>query len=264
MYLTDIINFIEKIAPLSHAASWDRSGLQVASSRKEISSLAICLDATPQTIRASIALGADAVLSHHPIALKPDLPNKLNGFHETLSLLLKNDVSLYAAHTSLDTNPNGPAGWLAREFALANPQILSLEGEDDHFAERCYGYGVIGDLATPISLQQFHAMLGKHIDLSTSRICGPVPSKIKRIAYCPGAGATFAALAAQKGADIFITGDIKYHDALATDICLLDVGHHSLEEEMMRRMALLLENSFLELRINFISSQSPFSKISLQ
>ena len=54
-----------------------------------------------------------------------------------------------------------------------------------------------------------------------------------------------------------ITGDVKYHTALDADICMIDVGHHSLEEEMMRRMALLLAGELPGTDVFFVPSASP-------
>ena len=63
------------------------------------------------------------------------------------------------------------------------------------------------------------------------------------------------------GADIFITGDVKYHTALDTQLCLFDVGHHSLEEEMMRRAAIHLQHACPMLEVVFVPSASPFQPV---
>lgn len=98
MQLIEIINAIEKIAPLAAAASWDLSGLQVAAARQEAAVLAVCLDPTPSSISKALELGAECILSHHPLLLKPVLPARLDAYHEVLRLLLTADVPLYAAH----------------------------------------------------------------------------------------------------------------------------------------------------------------------
>lgn len=135
MQLIEIINAIEKIAPLAAAASWDLSGLQVAAARQEAAVLAVCLDPTPSSISKALELGAECILSHHPLLLKPVLPARLDAYHEVLRLLLTADVPLYAAHTSLDVNARGPAGWLARELELRN---LAGFGTDIRTAARRY------------------------------------------------------------------------------------------------------------------------------
>ena len=258
MFFLELIRKIEEIAPLPNAAPWDKSGIQVAAHRSEVNTLAVCLDPTPQSVERALEAGADCLLSHHPLALKPDLPSRLDGYRETLRLLLSSDTPLYAAHTSLDTNPSGPAGWLAQELHLSDLSLLetvSREDNDIHF-----GYGLVGNLPANLSMAELAKRLACHIDLSTANVSGPCPNSIQRVAYCTGAGASLSERAHAVNADIFITGDVKYHAALACNIAILDVGHHSLEEEMMRRMALWLENLNLGVKIIFIPSNSPFKR----
>ncbi|MDE5879325.1 MAG: Nif3-like dinuclear metal center hexameric protein, partial [Desulfovibrio sp.] len=87
--------------------------------------------------------------------------------------------------------------------------------------------------------------------------CGPVPERVERVAYCTGSGSSLWREALASGAQLFITGDVKYHTALETRIAILDVGHHSLEEEMMRRMGLLVAAMFDGLEVIFVTSASP-------
>lgn len=117
MKLADVIHHIERTAPLSIAASWDRSGVQVASGREEIRRLAVCLDPTPASVSRALDEGADMILSHHPLTLEPRFTDRLVAYREVLFLLFRADVPLYAAHTSLDANPVGPvAGWRKNSF----------------------------------------------------------------------------------------------------------------------------------------------------
>ena len=88
-------------------------------------------------------------------------------------------------------------------------------------------------------------------------ICGTPPALVRRVSYCTGSGSSMWPAAAALGADVHITGDVKYHTALDADICMIDVGHHSLEEEMMRRMALLLAGELPGTDVFFVPSASP-------
>ncbi|MGE9986016.1 Nif3-like dinuclear metal center hexameric protein [Desulfovibrio sp. SGI.169] len=257
MQLIEIFSAIEEIAPLRAAASWDVSGLQVAAHRADADVLAVCLDPTPASVRQALASGAQCILSHHPLALKPALPRRLDAYHEVLRLLFAADVPLYSAHTSLDVNANGPAGWLADELALRNLAVLEPTASPLIDAALPLGFGLAGDLPTPLSLTQIVSALGRHIELSTATVCGPSPKNISRLAYCTGSGSSLLREARASGAQLFITGDVKYHTALEAEICLLDVGHHSLEEEMMRRMSQVLAQRLAGLNIVFVPSASP-------
>lgn len=257
MRLTDVIAGIEQTAPLYAAAAWDVSGVQVAARRQDVSRLAVCLDPTPAAVRAAVEQGADMVLSHHPLLLKARLPAQLDAYHETLSLLFRQDVALYAAHTSLDANTAGPAGWLAAELGISAPSLLETTAEADG---RRYGFGCCGNVA-PCSLDDVVNTLRQHISLDDAVFCGPVPERIRRVAYCTGSGASLLAAASHCGADVYITGDVKYHAALDADICVLDVGHHSLEEEMMRRFAVSLSSQLTGIEVFFLPSASPFHRV---
>ena len=112
-----------------------------------------------------------------------------------------------------------------------------------------------------MDLQQLAGMLAAHIDLSTATVSGPCPESIRRVAYCTGSGSSLLEEARAAGADIFITGDVKYHTALDTQLCLFDVGHHSLEEEMMRRAAIHLQHACPMLEVVFVPSASPFQPV---
>ena len=118
-----------------------------------------------------------------------------------------------------------------------------------------------GDLAEPVDLRQLAGMLAAHIDLSTATVSGPCPESIRRVAYCTGSGSSLLEEARAAGADSFITGDVKYHTALDTQLCLFDVGHHSLEEEMMRRAAIHLQHACPMLEVVFVPSASPFQPV---
>jgi dinuclear metal center YbgI/SA1388 family protein len=255
MQLHEIIDIIEKIAPLSSAASWDNSGMQVAGHNNSISTLALCLDPSPQAIRRAVQLEAQLLVTHHPLLLTPRLPSVPDTFHEALSLLFKADMALYAAHTSLDAAVDGPAGWLARELALQEIRVLEpcpCQGNP------LQGFGCVGDLPEPLSLDDLLVRLARHISLDGASLSGPPGVRpLKRIACCPGSGASLIEAAAKAGADIFLTGDVKYHSALDAPLPVLDVGHHSLEEEMTRRFALVLSERLSGTRTHFLPSTNP-------
>lgn len=263
MQLIEIFSAIEKIAPLHAAAPWDISGLQVAAHRSEADTLAVCLDPTPSSVRQALELGAQCILSHHPLALQPALPRRLDAYHEVLRLLFAADVPLYAAHTSLDVNADGPAGWLARELELSNLAVLEATAPPLDAAPLPLGFGLAGNLPASLSLAGITSALARHIDLSTATVCGPMPESISRLAYCTGSGSSLLREARAAGAQLFITGDVKYHTALEAEICLLDVGHHSLEEEMMRRMSGLLAQRLNGLNVLFVPSVSPLRPVLL-
>lgn len=251
---------IEKLAPPLLQAPWDCSGLQVASSRREIRKMAICLDAVPDLVEKALSTGCDFILSHHPLSLKAELPNRLNSYRQILKYLLCADVALYSAHTSLDVNIDGPAGFLGRALGLQNTAILDPVSEPSFSAS--YGYGQVGDLPQEEGLGAFASRLMEILNIDVVPVCGLRKKDIvRRIAYCAGSASSLAARAWAMGADVFITGDVKYHTALESDICILDVGHYSMEVEMMRHMTRALGSMLENVELVFLASPNPFKFI---
>lgn len=250
-----IIEAIEKIANPAWQAGWDKSGLQVANTRGEATTLGVFLDPLPSMVARALDAGADFLLCHHPLSLKPGLPSRLNDYHAVLAMLFRANVPLYAAHTSLDVNLAGPAGWLGRELGLgATTPLESLEG-------KYLGYGEAGELPEPMAFGKLVNLVLRLAKVECGNLAGPARTGMcNRVAYCGGSGGSLLEAAAACGADLYITGDIRYHTALAAEIPVLDVGHHSLEEEMMRRFALLLDETLTDLHIHFFPSLSPFKR----
>lgn len=257
MKIALIIEAIEEIASPIWQADWDRSGVQVASAREDASCLGVFLDPLPEMVARALAGGAEFLLCHHPLALKPDLPRRLDSYYEVLSLLMKADVGLYAAHTSLDVNLAGPAGWLGRELALAEAVPL----EKIPGAPARYGYGECGLLPAPAPFGQLVNRILKLANVECGNIAGPQgKAECRRVAYCGGSGASLMDAAKRLGADLYVTGDIKYHAALEARLPVLDIGHHSIEEEMARRLAIQLAARLPGMKVEFFPSQSPFRR----
>jgi dinuclear metal center YbgI/SA1388 family protein len=242
---------------LNGAASWDNSGMQVAGRRNFIQKLVLCLDPSPSALRRAVELEAQLVITHHPLLLTPRLPSALDPFHEALSLLFRADVALYAAHTSLDAAMDGPASWLARELALQDIRVLAPCPNKTHPLQ---GFGCVGESPEPLSLDELFARLARHISMEGASLSGPPvdgAGRLTRIAFCPGSGASLVQTAADAGADIFLTGYVKYPSALDAPLPLLDLGHHSLEEEMTRRFALALGERLSGAQAHFLPSANP-------
>ncbi len=236
MDIKDIISHIEETANPSYAASWDISGLHVVAERREIQKIAIALDPTEDTVLQVIDWGAHFLLTHHPLTLSPKIPSEENSYTRILRLLFKFDVWLYCAHTSLDVNLKGPVSWFARELDLKNTSVLEPMGE----MGQDIGFGIIGDLPSPLSSKVFVQKVLSLVDRGRCMGIGKIPEVVESIAYCTGSGMELGRRAFDRGADVYISGDIKYHLAQELEVqgWVLDVGHFSMEEKMMQWWAM--------------------------
>ncbi|MDR3641732.1 MAG: Nif3-like dinuclear metal center hexameric protein [Humidesulfovibrio sp.] len=111
---------IRILAPEAFAADWDNSRVQILGTRAEIKKLAVALDPAPERMAECLSWGADLVLTHHPLYFKPQAPTASGQYLDVLRLFLPAGAWLYAAHTSLDCRPDGPAFWLGRALRLEN------------------------------------------------------------------------------------------------------------------------------------------------
>jgi dinuclear metal center YbgI/SA1388 family protein len=261
MNVSGIIAVIEDYAPPAAAAPWDVSGVQTASFTERVDLVAVALEASPETVRAAAEAGAGFILTHHPLSMRPRFPDRRDAYLTVLSLLLARGITLYSAHTSLDANPCGPARTLARVLDLQDTEILDTT-HSEVYGPGPFGFGFVGDLPRTTPWDEFSVMLRAALDRSPAQVCGETPKVVSRVACCPGSGASLIAKAAQAGADLFITGDLKYHSALeAADLglCVLDVGHFILEEQMMRACAGLLARE-LRVPVRFFPGRDPFAR----
>jgi len=262
MKVSDIISVIEKTAPPGFAASWDNSGVQVAALREEAHCLAVLLDPTLESLGQAVEAGADFILAHHPLLMQPRYPNRADDYLSILSLLLTRNICLYSAHTSLDANPEGPVRWLAQELGLQS--LKTLESTAPPGSETSLpGFGFSGALPKALSYDEFCCSLAAALGKDSWQICGPRPAQVFRVTCCPGSGNDLLTAAFASGADVYITGDIKYHTALEAvnlGLHVLDVGHFILEEEMMRRFAAQLAAA-LPLPVRFISAGDPITVV---
>lgn len=130
MILNKIISVIEEYAPLSLQESYDNAGLVVGSPKMEVSKALICFDVTEPVIDQAIEIGANLIISHHPIIFGGI--KKLNGKNYVERIVIKaikNDIALYAAHTNLDNIINGTNKILADKLGLKNTRVLSPQNE---------------------------------------------------------------------------------------------------------------------------------------
>lgn len=123
------------------------------------------------------------------------------------------------------------------------------------------GFGQAGKLPKRIPWSEFEAKIAAIFPGLTWRLIGEPLDTVRRVAYNPGSGGSFVRQAFEAGAEVYVTGDIKYHQALEAAGPVLDVGHFPVEEEMMRLFSIdlsdALEGAGVEVR--FFPGKDPFA-----
>ncbi len=228
--LSEIIHSLERIAPKSLAEAWDNVGLQMGASKQEIKKILLTLDVTEDVVKEAINQNVDLILSHHPFIFKGLRTLSLDTDKGRLiKTLIQNDIAIYVAHTNLDKAEFGLNAYVAKKLGLG--AIASLNPEED--LENDHGLGKIGNLEWPLSADEWLAVVKKNLEIDDLYGAGQVAEKIKKVALCTGSGSDLMGLAKLKKADVFITGDMKYHDGQRAEelgLWVLNAGHFGTEK----------------------------------
>lgn len=229
MYIKEIISLIEDYAPLKFQASFDNSGLLCGNPERELTSILLCIDVTEEVIKEAIDKGHNLIISHHPLifsGLKHITPATY--VERCVIDAIKHDITIYAAHTNMDVVANGVSGRMADKLDLYHRQILQPEGDpmDGN------GFGIIGELQQPVESMAFLQQVKEIFRCDRLRYTTPHTPFMQRVAVCGGAGASFFKQALAGQADIYISGDFKYHDFFLTEnrIMIADIGHYESEQ----------------------------------
>ena len=235
----DITGVIESFAPLSIQESWDNSGLCIGSPEDKVSSVLIGLDCTPELVDEAIACGADMIVTHHPLifsGLKKISPD--NAVGEAVIKAIKAGITIYAAHTNADKVIAGVSGAMAAKLGLKNVTILDDEGDGT-------GLGVVGDLPEALGAEEAIALVKERFGLKMMRTSLPVQGKISRVALCGGSGSSLIGAARKSGAQLYLTGDVSYHNFFTPeDFMIMDIGHYESEIEIVDILFSFLRKNF--------------------
>ena len=223
----DIMWMMEDMAPAKYAEQWDNPGLNIGDPEADINKILVALDATENVIDEAIAKGADMIITHHPLlfhAVKKINYNMPDG--RKIMKLIKNNINHFAAHTNLDAAKGGTNDRLADIIGLKDISVLS-EGQFDEI-----GIGRVGIIDGDTTMGMLAVRIKEGLGLDAVRVTGNLSRKVKKVALCTGAGAEFIDDAVKAKCDVYVTSDIKYHeamDAVDKDICLIDATHYATE-----------------------------------
>lgn len=245
MKLSKILKFLEEKFPLKHAEEWDNVGLMVGERNKEVKRVQLSLDLTQSNLDIAIENKIDLIITHHPLLFKPlksITDDSILG--KKIMKLIENKIAVYSMHTNLDSSREGLNDYFSKKVLnLENGKILDkfeLNGVE-------FGIGRIYELNQETSQDVLIKKIKEKLKLETINFVKGNDKIIKKVAIITGSGANYWRKAKREGADILITGDVKYHDALDAmeeNFNILDVGHFESEWIFSELIKKMLEDNF--------------------
>ncbi|MCX5869733.1 MAG: Nif3-like dinuclear metal center hexameric protein [Deltaproteobacteria bacterium] len=225
---------IDQLAPFSLAEKWDNVGLLVGNPEAHITSVLLGLDPGLQLLDEAIARGANTIITHHPCIFHPlasVITNTPDGIF--LEKALTHKINIIGCHTNLDNAAGGTSDALA--LALGLTALVPLRpGEIGKTGVT--GMGRMGIFDPPLSAPAFMNRLFQVLQLKTIQVAGRLPEQVKTMALCGGSGSELAEIARARGADLYLSAEIKHSTARWTEdcgFCVIDGTHYGTEQPVM-------------------------------
>ena len=232
MTVQNIYDLLDAVAPFETQEPYDNSGLLVGSPSQEVSGILFALDVTDSVIQEAVSLGANLIVTHHPLMFDPIRRLTDETFEGRLLLrLARENISLIASHTCLDQAPGGINDALAECCAL-----LEVEGE---------GFVRVGTLPQALRAGELKEYLAAALNTEV-RLMGDPDIQVSRLGLCSGAGGSEWEAAVALGAQAFLSGEVKHHLALAmagSGVPCFECGHFATEQPGIFALADALQSA---------------------
>ena len=254
VYISDILNFVETLAPRSMKMDWDNVGLLCGSKATPVTKVLVALDPFEHVCKEAADWGAEVIVTHHPLIFRP-LPNITDEttIGRGLMTLIRGGISAINAHTNLDQAPGGVNDVLAATLGLSDIQVLNPCGTTEE--GNPWGLLRMGQVDQQ-SLEAFLATVKANLHCEGLRfVDGGKP--VRKVAVGGGACGDGFVEALQAGCDTFVTSDIKYNqfwDAHDLGLNLIDAGHFHTENPVVAVLAQKIAAAFPEVEVKISES----------
>ena len=213
---------------------FDNTGILVGDRNREIACALLALDCTPAVVEQARQLGAQLIITHHPVIFHP-----LKRVNEDAVVyqLIRSDIAVISAHTNLDIAQGGVNDALASAIGLRDCRGLELLNE-----QTGAWLGRIGTLPEPLSPESFAALVKSCLNAASIKFSA-APRVIRTVALCSGSGADCLDAAISAGADALLTSEVKQHEylaAAASGISIFDAGHFDTEDIVIEPLRTIL------------------------
>ena len=229
MKIKEISHYLDQQFPPVYQEDYDNSGFLVGDLEAECSGVLVTVDVTMPVVDEAISRGYNLIVSHHPLifsGVKRITSQSTTG--QLIMHIIRHGIAVYSAHTNLDNMLGGVNGELAAKLGLGQCRILHPQHPDTPVV----GAGAVGVLPSPMPVGDFLAMVKRTLGLPMLRTTAICRDTVSAVAVCGGAGSFLIGDAIAADADIYLTGDLKYHDFQRAEglITMADIGHFESEQ----------------------------------
>ena len=243
MKISEVIELIENYAPIDIADDGDRVkvGLQVGARNRECAGVVTCLDATLDVIKMAVDNGCNMVVSHHPLIYYPLQKVDADEVHgEVVAYALKNDVTVYSAHTNFDKCEVG-----------TNASLVKMFGGKTIETNGCCFLCEI----EPTTVRDFALKIASVLNDKSVKVAGNPDKLVRKFAVCSGGGGgAYSFLEyAEKNADVYVSGDMPHHiylEAVNRDFACIEFSHYASEIMAEDVFKSILENKVKVIKAN--------------
>lgn len=249
-----IEGFLNELAPMDTAESYDNVGVLVGRRDAEVNKILVALDCTWDVVMEAEKLGAELIVTHHPLlfhARKNLLEEDPEG--KILCEMVRHHLSLVSAHTNLDQTDLSGSACCAKLLNLKN---VRKEGN----------YLFLGELDAPMTSAALRQQITEALQFPV-RLYGNEDAHITTLAIAGGADDGDWLLARTLGAQAFLTGEVRHHNALSaamSGFVLFDGGHYGTEAPLVPQLAKYLQNRLNDVQCSvrvFPSQCAPFGSV---
>ncbi|MGI5898382.1 MAG: Nif3-like dinuclear metal center hexameric protein [Christensenellales bacterium] len=212
----DIARVIEDLAPLDTCVPGDNCGLLLGSMERQVKRAVLALDVNARVADFAISQGAQLIIAHHPVFFEPIMNLTADEpLGRIVEKIIKNGISLYCAHTNFDACKIGTS----RALAMAAGAEMTVQ----------QGFIAFADIKET-TVEQLAQGLSKSISSPYVNIFGG--GKVSKIAVCAGSGNDEMKAVIAGGADVYICGELKYHqltEYIERGVSVITCGHRESE-----------------------------------
>lgn len=235
-----------ELAPRPLAADWDNVGLLAGRADREVGKILVSLDITEAVAEEAERMGADLIVSHHPVIFHPARSvTDRDPAGRLLLWLISAGLSAVCMHTNLDAASGG-----------VNDALAAVLGLEDAAPVQEGGIERVGMLPEALTLPAFLTRVKAALAPNGMRYAdGGRP--VRKVAVGGGACGDFLWEAAALGCDAFVTADLKYNhflDAQALGLTVIDAGHFPTEDVVCSVLVRYLGERFPGVEIKKSSS----------